>query len=144
MAGKMALTVCLLAGCVWCFTLVERASSAPPSDAAAEFKPVASIETLMKGQDEQFQAIGELLDDPSIRGRTRKLVMRGELLAELANVNTYHRSDSDYRGWASDLRTASLALAAEAKKRKDADNEKMKELFAQLDTTCNACHDKYQ
>ena len=141
MIRNVALTVCLLSACVWCLMLVARADSA--QDAPKTFKPVAPIESLMEGQEVQFEQIGELIADKEVRFRTNKIRLAGELLAEFANVNIYHVAKEDYQGWATKVRDLSMALAEEAKKRRSADEDKMKELVKQIETNCNACHDVY-
>jgi len=70
--------------------------------------------------------------------------MEAEVLAELANVNTFHKDKADYRGWAATLRDTSLELATEAQKKKDADESRLASLFKKLKKTCMACHDMYQ
>ena len=144
MIRKMALTGCLLAGCFWCLTLAARADSAQKVPPVKVFKPAASLHALMIGQGRQFEAITDLLADKNARNRSGKLAERAELLAELGNVNTFHRTESDYVGWAGELRETALELAREAKKRKDAAEGRMQDLYKQLKATCIACHDEYQ
>lgn len=141
MIRNVVLTVCLLSACAWCLVLVARADSA--QDAPKAFKPVAPLESLMEGQEAQFEQIGELMADKEVRFRTNKIRLAAELLAEFANVNVHHNAKADYQGWAGTVRDLSMALATEAKKGRSADEDKMKELVKQIETNCNACHDVY-
>ncbi len=142
---KMGITVCLFTLCAGGLVLVVRAESATQAGEKETFKPVASIDSLMRGQEQQFDALKKLLGNTGGRGRTAGLVRAAELLAELANVNHQHAEKrADYNGWTIKMRTLALDIAAEAKKRKKADNEKMNTLLSEIDATCNACHDVYQ
>ena len=143
MIRRTALTMVLLAGCVWCLTLVARAdsgSAAPPGS----FKPVASLEGLMYGQKHHFKAMSKLVKNRNAKNRGERLALEAQVLAELANVNTYHKDKADYRGWAETLRDTSLELATEAEKKKDADQSRLESLRKKLKKTCVACHDMYQ
>ena len=143
MIRRTALTIVLLAGCVWCLTLVARADSDthPPSDS---FKPAASISGLMYGQAHHFKIVGQLVKNKNAKDRADRLAMEAQVLAELANVNIYHKDKADYRGWAETLRDTSLELATEAEKKKDADQSRLESLHKKLKKTCMACHDIYQ
>ena len=143
MVRRTALTIVLLAGCVWCLTLVARADSdpGPPSDS---FKPAASIDALMYGQSHHFKELGQLVKNKNAKDRADRLAMEAEVLAELANVNSFHKDKADYRGWAETLRDTSLELATEARKKKDADQSRLESLHKKLKKTCMACHDMYQ
>ena len=143
MIRRTALTIVLLAGCVWCLTLVARADSEPSSQSDS-FKPAASIDALMYGQSQHFKTVGQLVKNKSAKDRADRLAMEAEVLAELANVNTFHKDKADYRGWAETLRDTSLELAAEARKKKDADQSRLESLRKKLKKTCIACHDMYQ
>lgn len=105
------------------------------------FKPVASVHSLMEGQEHHFAEIKELLLDEGAKDRAKRLETEAEILAELANVNRFHKSKSDYQGWAVTLRNDAMKFAQAAK---DSDNERMRALYKTINTTCNDCHDKYQ
>jgi hypothetical protein len=141
---KAALTAILLGGCAWVPALVTRADSAEPEKAAAAFKPVASVHTLMEGQGIFFKRIGDALQDPQTPKRSKEIAFGAEFLAELANVNTHNKDQADYVQWAGQLRDTAMELAGEAKKKGDADEDKMNSLFSRLEATCKACHEKYQ
>jgi cytochrome c556 len=135
----------MFALCVWGLVLVTRAESAAQDDAKEAFKPVASLDSLMRGQEQQFEALKTLLGDTNARGRTAGLVRAAELLAELANVNHQHAEKrADYNEWTIKMRTLALDIAGEAKKRQNADDTKMKTLLGEIEATCNACHNVYQ
>jgi cytochrome c556 len=144
MVRRMALTVVLLAGCVWCLALVRRADSAPSASGDGLFKPVASVNGLMTGQMLAFKQLQQSLNGKKGPDRPKAIQLTSEALAELANVNTYNGEKDDYRGWAGQLRDTALELAGEAKKKDNADEAKMKSLLAKLEATCKSCHDVYQ
>lgn len=139
----MALTVCLVASCVWCLALVTRADTAPPEPPTVTFKPVASVEALMFGQRAFFKQIDGELKKPAGGMRNLDIEAAAAVLAELANVNRHNKTKADYIGWATDVRDTAMKLAAEAKK-KDADDAKMKTLYKSIKASCGACHDMYQ
>ncbi len=144
MARRMTLTICLLGGCVWCFALVSQVDSAQPASGHSPFKPVATVHSLMEGQGLVFKQIHSALTNPRTSKRSEQITAFSEVLAELANVNALNSDKEDYRGWAGQLRQTALELAAEAKKEKNADDERMNTLLARLKNTCTACHDVYQ
>lgn len=144
MFRRAALTVVLLGGCVWVLALVTRADSAEPEKSADAFQPVASVHTLMEGQGIFFKKLGDALQDPQAPKRKKEIAFGAELLAELANVNTHNKDQADYVQWAGELRDTALELAGEAKKKGDADEDRMNSLFSKLEATCKACHEKYQ
>lgn len=144
MVRKMALTVVLFAGCIWCLALVTTAQSAPSPPSGGPYKPVASIHGLMTGQALAFKQLQASLTGKKEADRPRAIQLTSEALAELANVNTYNGEKDEYRGWAAQLRDTALELAGEAKKKDQADEDKMKSLLAKLEATCKSCHDAYQ
>lgn len=144
MVRRMALTVVLFAGCIWCLALVTRADSAPSAPAGGPYKPVASVHGLMTGQMLAFKQLQTSLNGKKDADRPRAIQLASEALAELANVNTYNNEKEDYRTWAGQLRDTAMELAGEAKKKDQADENKMKALFVKLEGTCNSCHDAYQ
>jgi len=144
MMRRMALTVVLFAGCIWCLALVTTANSAPSAPAGGSFKPVASVRGLMIGQMLAFKQLQTSLTGKKDAERAGAIQLTSEALAELANVNTYNNEKEDYRGWAGQLRDTALELAGEAKKKDMADEDKMKSLLTKLEGTCQSCHDAYQ
>lgn len=144
MMRRMALTVILFAGCIWCLVPVTTADSAPSAPAGGPYKPVASVHGLMTGQMLAFKQLQTTMNGNKDPDRPRMIQMTSEALAELANVNTYLKDKDDYRGWAGQLRDTAMELAAEAKKKDTADESKMKSFFDKIEKTCNACHDAYQ
>ena len=145
MMQKMGLMVCVFTLCAGGLMLVAHAESFVQEGEKETFKPVASLDSLMRGQEQQFDALTKLLGTTGGRGRTAGLVRAAELLAELANVNHQHAEKrADYNAWTIKMRTLALDIATEAKKRKKADDAKMNTLLNEIDATCNACHDVYQ
>jgi hypothetical protein len=109
--------------------------------AGGGFKPVASVHALMEAQEHHFEEIKELLLNESAENRAKNLESEAEILAELANVNFYHKDRRDYQDWAASVRRDAVNLAKAAKA---GDNSGMRELYKSINTTCNDCHDKYQ
>lgn len=143
MIRRTALTMTLLAGCVWCLTLVARADDGPGA-ASGTFKPAADLHALMYGQVQHFKAMGKLVQDANAPDRAERLAKEAGVLAELANVNIHHKNKADYQTWARQLRDTSLEFAAEASKEKDADQSRLESLHKKIKNTCVACHDMYQ
>jgi len=143
MARKLTLTIGLLVACAWCFSLVSPAANSEPTSGAA-FKPVASVHSLMEGQGLVFSQLQMALGNKNAAQRAKQIHSYAEVLAELANVNTFNNEKADYRGWATQLRDTALALAAEGKKNPAPDEGKVNELFSKIKNTCQACHDVYQ
>lgn len=101
------------------------------------FKPAGPRASLMGWHD---RAYDELLD-----GISRKDVESAEsawLLAELANVNSFHSEKSDYKAWAEHLRDSASEIADTIRKRRDFDRAKT--LSNKLRDTCKRCHDAYK
>ncbi len=144
MIRKAALSVCLMASCIWCLALVTRADSAQSASTGGTFKPVAPVESLMHGQNVFFKEIRAELDKPSSEERNEEIKESAEVLAELANVNRFNSKKEDYRAWATELRDTALGLAAEADKNEKADDGRLKNFLVKLKDTCTACHDMYQ
>lgn len=143
MARRMALTIVLLAGCVWCLVLATRAESGEPAP-AAPFKPVAAVDGVMTGQGLVFRELKNAVAVSKSPTRPKEIAHLSEALAELSNVNIYHAQKDDYRKWATELRDTALQLAAEAEKKPSPDEAKLKTLLGALEKTCNTCHDVYQ
>lgn len=142
MVQKYTLTACLIGSCVLCLALVLRVDAA--QEPAPSFKPVAPVGALMYGQGTMFKRIDTLLPKAGEIKSLHEMEEAAFALAELANVNRHNREDSDYRGWATQLRDTSLEFAAEAEKAAGADANKLKQLFETIKATCQSCHDKYQ
>lgn len=134
------LSLVLLAGCVFCFAIASRGLSAPDG---GEFKPVAEVHSLMHGQAIMFKQIRAAIQKKSTPERAEVIEHLSQVLAELANVNTYNNDADDYRQWAKTLRDSALELAEEAEK-KTLDEDRMKQLVGEIKSTCGNCHDKYQ
>ena len=144
MARRIALPGFLFTGCIGCLLLAARADSAQPQAAGGPFKPVASVRGLMTGQGIVYKQLQAAIDGPKAADRPMIVQLTAEALAEFANVNTYNSEKQDYRGWAAQLRENAMELSMEAKKKASADDAKMKQLFARIEATCQACHDAYQ
>ncbi len=143
MFRNVALSVCLMGGCIWFLGMASRADSAAPDAAIAAFKPVSSVHALMHGQGMFFKKIRKGLNQPAGEERNKDIGEAAEILAELANVNRYNNPKQDYRNWAKQVSDISLELAGEAKK-SDASDEKMTSLAGKMGAACGACHDAYQ
>ncbi len=145
MVHKMTLTICLIGSCIWCMALVTRADSAQNGAGGDTFKPVSEVEALMYGQRTFYKRIQKILKKDTLSGkRARELEKSSQVLAELANVNRFNRSETDYRNWATKLRDTALQLAKEAEKKDAADITRMRTLLMTLHETCESCHDVYQ
>jgi hypothetical protein len=150
MVQRVVLSIVMLAACGLWFASTPsgeaalQEGAAPGSDAARAFQPVASIDSLMNGQKEQHDALRALLADRKASGRSKKIHRAAELLAEFANVNTFHKDKPDYRAWAREVRDGCVELAVEANKRGVLDENRMQALFTRITATCESCHDVYQ
>lgn len=153
---KKAVLIGAVATTLACLVWVQRAASlpqaapgqpaqaqTPPAPAAAPFKPVSELEHLMEGQELHFKAIDELLKDTAAKDRLKRLAMHADILAELANVNTFNKDKSDYKTWAGQVRDLSSKLAAEADKKAGVSEDELKSLRKQISDTCTSCHDAY-
>ena len=143
MARRMALTMVLFAGCVWCLVLATRAESGEPAP-PPPFKPVAAADAVMTGQGLVFKELKNAVTVSKSPKRPKEIAHLSEALAELSNVNIYHAKKDDYQKWATQLRDIALELAAEAEKKPAPDETKLKTLLSNLEKTCNSCHDVYQ
>lgn len=144
MFRRMALTVCLVGSCVWCLALVTRADSSQPASEGNDFKPVAEVDALMFGQVTFFKKIRQELEKPLTKGTAHEIEEAAQVLAELANVNQFNNSKSDYKNWATQLRDTAMELAEEAEKKDAADTGRMQKLYSRMKATCGECHDVYQ
>lgn len=127
----------LLVVCGCALTVVAQNGAAPA------FKPAASVDALMHGQQDQFKTINELVNNKAAKDRGKNIGVAAELLAELANVNSFNKDKADYQAWARDLRDTSLALSKDARK-PDAKDEDLKKTVERMKAICKACHDVYQ
>jgi hypothetical protein len=103
---------------------------------AAAFHPVMSQHHLMEWQDRVFDALRK-----DIGGKKKDAADQAWLLAELSNVNTQNSVETDYQGWAGQVRDGALEIV---KAVKAADFDRAKDLARTMDATCDACHDKYK
>ncbi|MCP4249533.1 MAG: hypothetical protein GY778_21025 [bacterium] len=142
MIRKTALTVGLVAGCLWCLFSVAGADSAEGQPHAPDpYKPVAPVSSLMYAQAHHFGEFTDLIREADAEDRFMRMRMEALVLAELCNVNAFRAQEDDYRTWAAEARDVSLQ-AAEAASKRNADAAKG---FARdLKTKCRACHDKYK
>ena len=83
MMRKMGLLVCVFTLCAGGSMLVARAESVVQEGEKETFKPVASIDSLMRGQEQQFDALTKLLGTTGGRGRTAGGPAAAALLAEV-------------------------------------------------------------
>lgn len=143
MFRNVALSVCLMGGCIWSLAMASSANNRQPAVADQTFKPVASVEALMHGQGMYFKRIKKGLKEPTGKKRNETLREAGEVLAEFANVNQFNSTKDDYRAWAKQLSTTALEFASEAKK-SDADDTKLNAILKKMGAVCGACHDVYQ
>jgi len=144
MFRKTALTICLMASCIWCLALATSADSAQSVGETGAFKPVAPVGSLMHGQGVFFKAIRAELEEPANEERNHEIQEAAEVLAELANVNRLNKDKADYRTWATELRDTALAMATEAGKKAAADETELQSIFTTMKAKCQACHDVYQ
>lgn len=115
------------------------AADDPPTTQGAvahDFKPAAPHGVLMAWHDQAFGQMRLAI----ARKDAEKAQQYAWLLAELANVNSTHRADEQFRGFANKLRDECAALAEAAGK---GDLERGKQLASQINATCTACHDVY-
>lgn len=138
---RTMLAIGILGGCVGLIVLTAHGQAPPAAGSDELFKPVAPISSLMYAQDMHFERINSLLVNETEKDRAIKLRHEAMTLAELANVNRLHKDKNDYRHWADEVRKFAAELATFAA---DDDFDKAKERCKQINTTCNACHKKYQ
>ncbi len=145
MFRRVPKTVLLLGVSVLGLVWVARAGGDEPKKVAAgSFKPVASVHTLMEGQGLFFKKLGAAVGNPQAPKRAGEIAFSAEMLAELGNVNTHNSDKSDYVQWAGQVRDTAMELAGVAKSEGDLNEDKVKALFGRLESTCKACHEKYQ
>lgn len=108
-----------------------------------KFEPVMPVFSLMIEQERHFEKITSLIRDDSAKERFENLRHEALALAEMANINAYHKlaaRHDDYRNWTIDLKNSAVKLADFAKT-KDLDQAKL--IVGKINQTCNACHDKH-
>jgi len=127
----------LLVICGFALTVAAQNGVAPA------FKPAASVDALMHGQQDQLKAISDLVANKTAKDRGKNIAVAAELLAELANVNAYNKDKADYQAWARDLRDTSLTLSKDARK-PDVKDEDLKKAVDRIKTICQACHDVHR
>ncbi len=106
------------------------------------FKPVADLEMLMEAQGAHLEGIEGALKSGGDKAM-KSVRFHAEVLAELANVNRYHKDKADYVGWATQLRDTAMELARKADDAAGADAASLAPLVTKLKDTCTACHDVY-
>lgn len=106
------------------------------SQPAAAYRPIAPKIDLMEWHDRAFNAMRL-----AIAKKKPAAAEHAWLLAELANVNSHHSDETDYRGWAAAVRDGAAEIAKAAKEKKF---DRAKELAKTMSDTCTSCHDKYQ
>ena len=143
MFRNIALSVCLMGGCIWSLAMASNTNTAQLAASDKTFKPVASVHVLMHGKGLYFKQIRTGLKEAAGKKRNESLHEAGEMLAELANVNQFNSAKDDYRAWAKQLSTVAMEFATEAKK-SDADDAKLNALVKKMGGACGACHDAYQ
>ncbi len=142
MFRKTALTVGLVAGCLWCLFLVARADSAQGRAPGGDpYKVVASVPSLMYAQAHHFGEFTDLIREADAEDRFLRMRLEALVLAELCNINAFRAEEDDYRAWAVEARDISLQAAEAATKR---DVDAVKGFARAIKTKCRACHDKYQ
>jgi hypothetical protein len=115
--------------------------TAAVGSADENFKPVAPLISLMYAQDLHYARLNAFLVDESEKERAAKVRNEALTLAELANVNRFHKNKADYRQWADEVRGSALELAAAAA---GGEFAKAKELSKRINNSCTACHKQYQ
>lgn len=109
--------------------------STPPAKPGT-FSPAAPQEQLMKWHERAAKELKSNIDDK----KEEKAAAAAYLLAELANVNYFHRDDPKYHEFATQLKTLALD-AAKALEKKDL--AAADELNKKIGKTCEACHDAF-
>ena len=112
------------------------AQEKPTRPTAAAYRPVAPKIDLMEWHDRAFNSMRL-----AIAKSKPEAAEHAWLLAELANVNTRHSEEADYRKWAGEVRDAAAGIAKASKEKKF---DRAKALAKTMNDTCTACHDKYQ
>ncbi len=113
------------------------------SAAANGYTPVMETHHLMVEQDRVFGSLRALFRADDDKERFEKMGHDALVLAELANINTYHEraKNADYLGFTNTLKAQALALSKAASTK---DLATIKSTLRSINTTCGSCHDKYQ
>jgi len=145
MVRKTVWTLLAVVGMVAGLAWVDRAVSSPMQEVSKPtYKPVSQVQFLMEGQKMHFKAAAGMVKNKNAEERYEHIQMNAEVLAELANVNTYNKDKEDYRRWAAQVRDLALKLSAEAGKESKADENTMRKILTEINDTCVSCHDVYQ
>ncbi|MBL8878606.1 MAG: cytochrome c [Phycisphaerales bacterium] len=130
--GLVAITIATR----WSSAIFGQESAINPTPSGG-FKPTTPRTSLMHWHDRAF--------DELLEGISRKDGESAEaawLLAELANVNSFHSEKPNYRNWADQLRDGAIEIADTIRKKRDFDRAKA--LCNKLKDTCKRCHDAYK
>lgn len=120
--------------------LREQPQGTPVAGELPPFKPVARVSSLMAGLNNAFGELREALPPSDDENRLHRIGTWSDVIAELSNVNGRHRRKQAYLDMAGETRTIAQQLAVTA--RADMPDEHgIRELFAQLDTSCQTCHE---
>lgn len=121
---------------VTCLTVFTTQAQDTPAGGAT-FKPAAPREALMEWHEKAFNNARKAVSGKKFKD----LAENAWLLAELANVNSFHAEKDDYRNWANELSAKAAELAAAGKEKQF---DKAAELVKGLNATCKSCHDVYR
>lgn len=113
-------------------SLAQSEQAAP----AATFAPAAPHEALMEWHERAFKELNEQI----AAKKESKASENAWLLAELANVNSFHRPDAKYRELATQLKSLAVETATVLKRK---DLPAAQQLTKKLEATCTACHDAF-
>jgi soluble cytochrome b562 len=146
MRKNALLSVCSVTTLAACWFLSSQVSPVSTGAAApaAGFTPVMPTLGLMIEQDRHFDRIRELIRFGEEKDRFEQMAHSAMALAEMANINSYHKGankNEDYRAWTLELKSLSVQLADHARAKK---LDKIKATAKLINSTCKACHDKYQ
>ncbi len=142
MRRKVLAALALGSVCVVC--LVAGAGGDGGQGGTPAFKPVMPVESLMEEQDRHFEAMVDLLRDPSAEDWDHRVRHAALALAEMANVNGYQdlaQREPRYRELAGQLKAQSLRFAELTGGRKV---QEARSLAKQINSTCKACHDRFR
>ena len=101
------------------------------------FKPIQTVERLMESQGELYNGIKDHIIDKS----WDEAETSAWLLAELANVNHFQSTETQYQKFADDMASDCVALAKILKRR---DVREARSSVKRVQQRCKACHDVYK
>ncbi|MFO0972927.1 MAG: hypothetical protein U1A27_05755 [Phycisphaerae bacterium] len=110
-----------------------------PTVAPVPFKPVATVEHLMEGQEMAFKSLKAAV----LGSKWRDARSSAWLLAELANVNRQHARTPRYAELSGKMVDACIAVAEQIKPRQ-ADADAAKKGVSEIAATCKSCHDEFR